>query len=299
MGAIVVLVIAGVMLLIGLAIAFFSEEIKLIGAGVAAVGVVAAGLVFGLGGFYSQDPGEAVVLKSFTGTIVGQSTEEGMHTKAPWVKKYKYDIRNQQVILAHAKGDEGQGANGPQVTVQDKEGVSANIDITVRYSIAPDAVTDIYKRYGSQENFISKFIENDIRAAVRLVPGQYTTLDLLTTGRAEAETAVRTYIEERWEGSGVNVESVSLQEIRYDETVSQNFSEAQNARIRVERAEAELEENKVKAESNRALTESLTPEVLEQKRLEALVEASKSGATIIVPEDFSGIVNLPSSAPKQ
>lgn len=303
MVAIVLLVIFGLVLLIGLGILFFGES-KGAGGVTTGIAVVAILGVFGFGSFYSQDPGEAVVLKSFTGTVVGQTTTEGLHTKAPWVSGSSYDIRNQQVIFAHSKGDEGQGSNGPQVTVQDKEGVSANIDITVRYSIDPTAVTDIYKRYGSQENFISRFIENDIRAGVRLVPTEYTTLELLTTGRADAENGVREYIEKRWDGSGVKVESVSLQEIRYSKDVKSRFDAAQSARIEVEKAQAELEAAEVssqqkivqaeaEAEANRTLTESLTPEVLSQRYLDTLQSIGKNGNLVVVPEGFNGILNMP------
>lgn len=302
MGVIIGLILLGLLLIGGL-IATANRGTRppgILGAGIGALGI---GLIFGLGGFYSQDPGEAVVLKSFTGTVVGQTTSEGLHTKAPWVGAHSYDIRNQQVIFAHSKGDEGQGANGPQVTVQDKEGVSANIDITVRYSIDPASVTDIYKRYGSQENFISKFIENDIRAGVRLVPTEFTTLELLTTGRGQAESGIREYIEDRWEGSGVKVESVSLQEIRYSDEVKARFDAAQSARIEVEKAQAELEAAEVssqqkivqaeaEAEANRKLTQSLTPEVLSQRYLDTLQSIGKDGNLIVVPEGFNGILNM-------
>lgn len=254
-------------------------------------------IVFGVGLFfsstYTNDEGQAKVLRSWTGEVQGQVTKPGFGMKAPWQSTLTYDIRNQQVIFASSKdGEVPGGANGPQITIQDREGVSANIDITVRYSIKPDSVTDIYKKYGSQENFIVRFIENDIRAGVRTIPAEYGTIELLNS-RADVEQKITEYLESRWEKHGVQVESVSLQEIRYPEDVQQRFAEAQNARTEVEKANADLEANRVRAESNRVLTESLTPQVLKQQQLEALVQASKNGNLIIVPEDFAGIVNLP------
>lgn len=302
MGAIVILGLAGLAVVVGVLLLMAGNKIG--GGGSLVAGIVVAGLTFGIGGFYTQDPGEAIVLKSFTGTVVGQTTTEGLHTKAPWVSKSPYDIRNQQVIMAHASGDGAQGANGPQVTVQDKEGVSANVDITVRYSIDPASVSEIYKRYGSQENFVSKFIENDIRAAVRHVPSKYTTLEFLTTGRATAEEEVREYIEKRWDGSGVKVESVSLQEVRYSDEVKARFDAAQSARIEVEKAQAELEATEVSAQqkivqaqaeakANRELAASLSPEILSQRYLDTLVSMGKNGNTIVVPDGFSGMLNMP------
>ncbi|MBC9954911.1 prohibitin family protein [Leucobacter sp. cx-42] len=259
----------------------------------------AALLVIALGfGFasmsYTNDEGQAKVLRSWTGEVQGEVTKPGFGLKAPWQSALTYDIRNQQVIFASSKGEPTKDANGPQITIQDKEGVSANIDISVRYSIKPDAVVDVYKRYGTQENFISKFIENDIRAGVRTVPAGYGTIQLLN-GRAEVEQKITEYLDERWAKRGVQVETVSLQEIRYPKDVQQRFAEAQNARTEVEKANAELEANKVKAESNRVLAESLTETNLEQLKYETLREIGKGGNLVIVPEDFSGMVNLPAN----
>ena len=236
--------------------------------------------------------GEAKVLKSVTGEVVGSETSAGLKTRAPWVSTEKYDIRNQQVEFAGSEKKGNVGKNGPQITIQDREGVSANIDVSVRYSVRPDRVEDIFKQYGSQDNFVQRFIENDIRAGVRNIPAEYGTLELLNN-RGDVELKVIKYLEKRWEKQGVQVETVSLQEIRYPEDVQQRFAEAQNARTEVEKANAELDANKVKAESNRVLSESLTPEVLKQQQLEALIQSAKSGNLVIVPEDFSGIVNLP------
>lgn len=257
--------------------------------------VIIAGVIVALvAGFFSMtftnDEGQAKVLRSWTGEVQGEVTTPGLGTKAPWQSALTYNIRNEQVIFA---GDgTGDKVNAPQVTVQDREGVSANIDISVRYSIRPDSVADVYKQYGSQEDFVAKFIENDIRAGVRTIPAQYGTLDLLTS-RAEIETKITDYLEERWVDSGVRVDTVSLQEIRYPEDVQQRFAEAQNARTEVEKANADLEANKVKAESNRVLAESLTDQNLEQLKYEALQNIGKNGNLIIVPEDFQGLLNLP------
>lgn len=240
---------------------------------------------------YTQDPGQAKVLRSWTGEVVGQSMGEGLKFKEPWVEVIDYDIRNQQVVFANSTGKEPQDANGPQITVQDREGVTANIDITVRYSINPEAVSDIYKKYLSQENFIHRFIENDIRAGVRTIPAEYGTLELLNN-RAEVETKIHEYLADRWEKQGVRAESVSLQEIRYSDDVKQRFDDAQASRIRVEQARAELEATEVSAQqkvvqaeaeasANRTLAESLTDPILRQRYLDTLKELAQAGNLVI------------------
>lgn len=287
----IIAIIAAVVAVIGLGVAVISQHAKGAGVATALIGAFIALVTGALSMVVTNDEGQAKVLRSWTGQVQGEILEPGLTAKAPWQDALTYDIRNQQVIFASSKGEPVANANGPQITIQDKEGVSANIDISVRYSIKPDAVVDVYKRYGSQENFIARFIENDIRAGVRTIPAEYGTLELLNN-RAQVELEITEYLEKRWTEAGVRVETVSLQEIRYPEDVQQRFAEAQNARTEVEKANAELEANKIKAESNRVLAQSLTDENLEQLKYDTLREIGKQGNLVIVPEDFNGMINI-------
>ena len=264
-------------------------------------GVVTIVALF-LASFYTNDEGQAKVLRSFTGEVSGQVTTPGAGFKAPWDDALTYDIRNQQVIYANPDGEQPAGAYGPQITVQDREGVTANIDITVRYSIDPESVSDVYKRYGSQEDFVARFIENDIRAGVRTIPAKFGTLELLNS-RSQAESDIRDYLETRWSKQGVRVETVSLQEIRYSKDVKSRFDEAQASRIKIEQARADLEATEVsaqqkivqaqaEADANAILASSLTAPILQQRYLDTLRELAAAGNLVVVPEGFNGLVNV-------
>jgi len=273
--------------------------------GYAAIGtgvVTLASLFFAT--FYTQDVGEARVLKDWTGNIVGQDLTQGGDWKAPWVDTVDFDIRNQ--IAAYVGDGEtdynGQTPNGPQITVQDREGVTANLDVVVIYSIKADSVTEIYSEYQTQDNFRTRVIEQDIRSVVRNVPSTYGTLELLN-GREQVGVDIQEALAARWADDGVVVESVSLQEIRYSDEVKARFDAAQSARIEVEKAEADLEKSKIdaqqriavaeaEAEANRVLAASLTDAVLKQRYLDTLRELAASGNVVVVPEGFGGLVNI-------
>lgn len=254
--------------------------------------------------FYTQDVGEAKVLKDWTGNIVGEDVTPGADFKAPWVDVVDFDIRNQIAAYVGDGYDDYNGSvpNGPQITVQDREGVTANLDIVVIYSIDPDAVTEIYAQYLNQENFTTRLIEQDIRSVVRNVPAKYNTLELLN-GREEASNDIKKALEKRWESQGVIVESVSLQEIRYSDEVKGRFDAAQAARIEVEKAKAELEATEVsaqqkvvqaqaEADANAILNSSLTDAILQQRYLDTLKELAAAGNLVVVPEGFNGLVNV-------
>lgn len=276
-------------------------------------GVLLAGVFFVFSAMFTQDVGEARVLRDWTGEIVGEVTEPGLHWKAPWVDAIEFDIRNQPAIFIEDGTDSynGQAPNGPQITFQDKEGVTGNLDIVVIYSIKPDSVTDIYRQYSSQENFRTRLIEQDIRSIPRDVASRYTTLQMFTN-RTTIAAAIQDELAERWTEQGVIVDSVSLQEIRYSGEVQSRFDAAQQARIDVETSKANLEKSRVdaeqaivraeadakariaaaegEAEANRILSESLTEKVLRQRYLDTLASLAAAGNLVITDGTGSQIL---------
>jgi regulator of protease activity HflC (stomatin/prohibitin superfamily) len=274
----------------------------------AAIGLFfVAALLIVLSSFFRQDVGQANVLRDWTGAIVGYETASGLHPKAPWVDVVTFDVRNQRAVFV-SEQEPGQGDNiggapdGPQITVQDAEGVTANIDIAVRYSLDPDAVIDIYSAYYNEENLRTRLIFNDIRSVVRSVPGRFTTIEMLTDRDAVQEDILEA-LQARWKDDGIIVEDVALQEIRYGDQVTNAYAAAQEAQINVETEQAKLEAAKVsaqqkvvqaqaEADANAILAASLTPAILQQRYLDTLKELAQAGNLVVVPEGFNGLVNV-------
>jgi regulator of protease activity HflC (stomatin/prohibitin superfamily) len=274
----------------------------------AAIALFFFALVFlAFSSFFRQDVGQANVLRDWTGNIVGTETASGLHPKAPWVDVVTFDVRNQRAVFV-SEQEPGQGDNiggapdGPQITVQDAEGVTANIDIAIRYSLDPTAVEEIYSAYYNEENLRTRLIFNDIRSVVRSVPGRFDTLEMLTDRNA-VQDAILEALEARWADDGIIVEDVALQEIRYGEQVTGAYAAAQEAQINVQTETAKLEAAKVsaqqkvvqaqaEADANAILAASLTPAILQQRYLDTLKELAAAGNLVIVPEGFSGLVNV-------
>lgn len=256
---------------------------------------------------YTQDIGESKVQVSWSGQLVGQTTTPGFHLKAPWVNIRTFDVRNNTVAFVGAseEGKEqpnyaGNVTTGPQITFQDLDGVTGNMDLTIRYSIAPDSVLDVYSDFQTQENFVVKVISEGVRAEARRAPSTRGTLKVYND-RAGLEADILAGLEERWAGKGIQIEDVAVQEIRYSKDVAQRFDDAQAARIAVDKAKADQEAAKVTAQTkvieaqgvadaavvaaqgqsdaNDLLTKSLTPEVLQQRWIDAL----KEGTVYVVP----------------
>ena len=257
------------------------------------------------GCLYGQDAGEVIVIRNVGGSLAGYTEEAGFHLRAPWQETVSYDIRNNLINLyrdAEYTYDGG-AAEGACVTVNDKGGASADIDLQVVYSLDSDSAIQLYVDYGTQEKFTSDVILNDVRAVAREVAGQYDTVTLLTA-RGEFTKGLRDALAERWSEMGLNVEQVSVQDVRYPEAITNRYAEAQAAEVAKAEAQNKQETAKVEAETkvieaqgeadaNRVLTESLTPEVIQQHYIETLAEIGKGGNLVVVPEGSTPLVSTP------
>ncbi|MCH8613857.1 prohibitin family protein [Arsenicicoccus dermatophilus] len=192
---------------------------------------------------YTQDVGEAIVLRTPGGTVAGVDITPGFSMKAPWNDIVKYDVRNQVITMA---GEQG-ATDGPAINAQTSDNATAAVDITVRYSIVPAKVGDIYSAYRTQEGLVSRALDVDVRSIVRDVPVHYTAGELRQK-RAQVSTDIAKELQTRWERLGVTVDSVDLRDIRYPQEIEQSLAAVQTARSRVESARAELESSKINAE---------------------------------------------------
>lgn len=266
------------------------------------VGVALGAVLIGSQCVYTQDAGDVKVLIDFGGNIAGSSSNTGFHVKAPWQSIVTYDIRN-NVISFVADGEEdytGGSANGPQVTINDSSGTKANIDIQVNYSLDPSKAIELYKNYGTQENFVRAIAAVDARSIPREVSGQFDTITMLTN-RGEFTNAVEKALKEKWEPLGLSIEQISVQEIRYADTITDAYANAQQAEVERQKAENQKEVARVEAETkeieaegeanaNRILNESLTDNVIQEHYIEALKQIGKEGNLVVVPEGSQPIV---------
>lgn len=269
-----------------------------------AISVVIAVILIGISCVYTQDVGEVVVLRSIGGSLSGYTSEAGFHFTTPWNDTISFDTRNNLINFHGSKTDysyDGGSAEGPYVTVNDKSGSEANVDIQVNYSLDSKTAEYLYTEYGTQENFTKNYASNDLRSVAREVSGQFDTITMLTD-RSQYTKAVQKALEKKWKKIGLTVEQVSVQDISYAKSITDAYADSQAAEVEKAKAQNQQETAKIKgdtkvieatkeAEANKVLNDSLTDNVLSQQYIEALKEMSKNGNTVVVPQGSTPVVS--------
>ena len=130
----------------------------------AAIAVV---VIFGIAWiwpFSSVPTGSRGVVTQF-GRIVGIEPE-GLATLPPWQKLSLFSIRAEQADINNAPG-----ASSDQQPV--------HVDMTVRYSIRPDKVSEVFEKY-SHNGDLSSYVQTATNEVFKAVTAKFTAPDMLT-----------------------------------------------------------------------------------------------------------------------
>lgn len=198
-----------------------------------------------LGSFYTQDPGEAIVLRSATGRVINVDTSSGLGFKAPWVSTVSFDIRNQRIEMF--TNDGGTGPDGAQVDLGLRGGASANTSVVVRYSIRPDAVLGIYNEFKSESNLLERELRPATRDGTRDAAAEFEAFTIKEE-RGQVATDIEDRLTARWEQYGIIVDGVDIGNINLDAETEASISQVNVSRQGVETARNELNAARITAE---------------------------------------------------
>jgi regulator of protease activity HflC (stomatin/prohibitin superfamily) len=255
--------------------------------------------------FYTQEVGEAMVIKNADGTIASTDIDAGLGTKAPWQDTISFDIKGKQALF---KGDgkstqSGEEVDGPEITVAGTDKVPVNVDIAIRYSLENDKVDDIYTEYKTEEVLKSRLIIQDIKSIVK-DSASGMNVDTLIADRATFSKKIDENLKARWAGKGVVVDSVALQTVRPPQSILDRINASQVAQQQLVQAQADTKvkeeqarqlsiEAKGIADANRIKNESLTDKILQDKYIDAL---ANSTSLVVVPNGSTPMVQVPQDA---
>ncbi len=254
------------------------------------IAVVALIVIFGLSSsiFYTIKAGErAVIFKKFGGgldkeNVIGQ----GFNFKAPWNDLYVYDVKEN---TAEEKMD-----------VLDKNGLSINVDVTVRFHPLYEQIGYLHENFGT--GYVNKLVIPEVRSAVRQVMGRFSAEEIYSTKRAEVEAGIKRETENTLEQNNIQMKALLIRSINLPEQIKlaienklKQEQEALAYQFRLDKEKSEAERKRIAAEgearANQIINSSLTPQLLKMRGIEATLELSKypNSKVVVVGSGDSGL----------
>lgn len=199
-----------------------------------------------------------------TGTL-----SNGLHVVKPWEKVEKMDASLQTNRYT------GESSIGVRLANQSE----ARADASIQWQLREEDAEQMYLDYREFERIQHDLVDREFRASVNAVLARYNPLD--ADAIAEGGIDLNSYAEDiksdmqKRMGDAVEVRSVALPIINYDEETQRKIDQLQSEVANTRAAEQSKNTAREIAEANEILRKSLSPEVLSQRCIEA---AEKVGA---------------------
>ncbi len=236
-------------------------------------------ILFGSGMFVTLQPGErGVIFRKFTsGLDKDQIYQPGFHMIAPWNEMYVYDVKEQQ--------------REETMDVLDKNGLSLNVDVSVRFNPTYDRIGHLHEIFGV--GYVNQLIIPEVRSSVRQVAGRYSAEEIYSTKRSEVESAIINETKEVLLANNIDMKALLIRSINLPEQIKkaienklQQEQEALAYIFRLEKEKSEAERRRIEADGianyNSIINASLTDRILKQKGIDATIELAKSPNSKVV-----------------
>lgn len=243
-----------------------------------------------------------------TGKIEDNTVSQGWHLMSPLKKTAKFPISQQQITFSDDPADYNEKKHDDWSIDAPADGGMVKINLTVNYQFMPDRVVELYKKFNGMdgETLVENRIQNSMIAYVKEVTPKFSVMDIYSDKKSEVNQAITAYLDEKLSDEyGIHVVSALVIDVELNEALMQKVQAKEQAKQDAEIAElekqtamAQAETDKVKAqaaadvdvieaqadadaakiaadaeaESNRKISESITPELIQYLEAQARME---------------------------
>lgn len=242
---------------------------------------VVIGLIVIVGAFKSIkkiDGGEGGVLfKATTGIDTENTYSEGWIVIAPWNDLIIYNVRQQEVL--------------EDMAVLSSNGLEITLEVSSWYQPRFNDLAKLHQEKG--QGYLDQVVKPAIRSASRSVIGRYTPEEIYSTKRDAIQDEIYVETKKVLDKQFIQLNEILVRDITLPPTIKtaiesklKQEQESLEYEFKLQKAQKEAEkvmiEAKGKAEANRILNASLTPNILKEKGIEATLELAKSPNTKVV-----------------
>lgn len=241
--------------------------------------------------FTIVQPGNVgVVFNRWTGSL--RTAGQGIVWRFPFVtdvQSYPVALRTYTMV---ARAAEGSSQEDDSIDLPTKEGQHIRQDISVTYNTSQERAADVFRAFRGAdiEDIESTFIRRTIITVAQNAAGQMSLTGIISEQRGELQTRVAKDLMAEMTKMGFVVDKVNLGASHLPETIEQQLQQKMAAQQQAQQAEYELQRQqtlakarvaeaqgeadatlvkaKAQSEANRLLQESLTPLLVETKKIE-------------------------------
>ncbi len=236
-------------------------------------------IFFGSRMFHIIQPGErAVIFKPYTiGLDVDNIKSPGLALIAPWNQLIIYKVKEQ--------------TQEETMDVLDKNSMSINMDITVRFNPIKDKIGQLHQNFGY--GYVDVLVIPEVRSVVRSVTGRYTAEELFSTKRKEVEDLIQQETSNTLKANNIELRALLIRSIKLPEQIKaaiesklKQEQEALAYQFKLEKERSEAQRKQIEAEGianyNRIINASLTPNIIKQKGIDATLKLAESNNAKVV-----------------
>ena len=248
-------------------------------------------LIFGYSCTYKVDPGYAGVIYSMDGGIETETLGQGFHVVAPWKKVIEYPVSTETVYYTK-NNDDGDEKKDNSINVNTKDGKQVNVSVTYAYHMDEVQLPSVFEKFRGQKSEVIEagYMKNEMYQAINEITSQYSLMELVGDKRPQINEAILNKFRNSLEPYGIVIETFNLSDVVPDEQTKEAIQAVVNAQNALEKAKVEKEQAEVDAEkarvaakgkadaelieaegtaaANAKLQESLTPLIVEQRKLD-------------------------------
>jgi len=247
---------------------------------IAAIIIFILVIVLGSYTFKVVEPGErGIIFRKFTtGLDKEHIFQPGFYIIAPWNDFYIYSVREQ--------------SREETMDILDKNGLSINVDVTVRFNPTYNKVGYLHEKFG--KFYVDVLVIPEVRSAVRTIMGKYIAEEIYSTKRTQVEAEIIKTTEDVLKDNFIDMKALLIRSIKLPERIRkaidtklQQEQEALAYQFKLEKERKEAERKKIEAEgiarANDIINKSLTNMLLKMKGIDATLKlANSQNAKIVV-----------------
>lgn len=215
---------------------------------------------------------------------------QGWHMVAPFDKVIEYPIKTQTV-------------NYNSVAVATSDGKNIDLDIAFNFNVDSTKAVGLYNKFGAVtvENIADGFLRTRLRDSARQVISKYSVIDIYGEKSSDAQAQIQELFAKDVEKIGFMIEGLTLGVPKADQATQDAIDARVKASQELEKknteiltAKKEAERLKIEAQGiadyNKTISQSLTPELINQKMIEKW-----NGVTPTVTGSDNMMIQVPNS----